>query len=124
MRLQGFSVGVRRTCYLGLLAGAVLFSKDALVQYFEAKTAFEESNQPLAPADLPAVTVCYGNFKMKCWDPLNGKKVKYEWRLNGKEYRDEFNYSLENDLSSNRTVSLKRICKGTGRGNHPSRDWR
>ena len=123
-RLQRFIVGARRICYLGMLAGALLFSKDAIVQYFEGKTAFEESNQPLTLADLPVVTVCYDNFRMQCWEPLNGTKVKYEWRLNGREHRDEFNYSLDTDSPSNRTVSLKRICKETGLGNHLTRNRR
>ena len=48
--------------YTCLLACGLFFSKDAINQYFERKTAFHTSQQKLTIEDLPVVTVCYEGF--------------------------------------------------------------
>ena len=61
-KYHNFNVVSHKLAYTCLLACGVFFSKDAINQYFERKTAFQTTQQRLTLEDLPVVTVCYEGF--------------------------------------------------------------
>ena len=54
---------VGKVFYISLLIAGFLFSKDAITQYREGKTATEVKKQPISLDDLPTITICYNKLK-------------------------------------------------------------
>ena len=70
------------TVYIILLLGGLLFSKDAVDQYKEGKTATEVTMEPITPDDLPTITICYRECKAEQYKkgctPSNFTEFTYE----------------------------------------------
>ena len=73
-------------CYICLLACGLYFSKDAIGQYQERKTAFQTTQHQLTIDDLPSITVCYEEEKRYNYDGykalrLNSSVAAKDWKI-------------------------------------------
>ena len=50
----------KKLWFFGLLLYGLMLSRDAIVQYRDAKTSFDTFQQPISMEDLPVLTICYG----------------------------------------------------------------
>lgn len=98
-------VGLGRVFFIGLLVGSIIFSMEAIQQYFQARTSFEISHQLLSPNDLPVLIVCYGT-SLNCWDNLT-HEIKYTAMVNDARKTFTFNSSV---IAYPDVISVERVC--------------
>ena len=77
--------------YTSLLAGGLLFSRNAISQYLERQTALQITQQPFTLKDLPVLTVCYNGPIGGCG---NDTTINNDWVL----YSDMWIYQYKNDM--------------------------
>ena len=93
-----FNAVFKTLSYVCLLACGLLFSKDAIEQYLEDKTALQITQEKLTLEDLPVVTICFEGLGHYCdrMDDKLGWNVTYKWAI-GTGERDSDFYEMAND---------------------------
>ena len=98
-----FNAIFKTSSYVCLLACGLFFSKDAIKQYLDGKTALQITQEKLPLEDLPVVTICFENYYDLFCDNIDKKldwNVTYSWAIKtGQQDYDEVKMADDTEVS-------------------------